>query len=205
VGGVYEEVRRRGLLPDERAKRTDEYIRALRLVWESDERSPSAQASSRHRPAAERGRAVVPVIVGGQTEAAALRAGRLGDGFFPLATSWDAVERLVAVMRRAAGTAERDPRGIPVTCLGSPDFGEEDRRRWQQLGITRVVFPLGGWEPADWDDRLAELAGRVRDVAPRRVGRSRPESRSDASAGGLAGPGPIGGQGRDVTRGGAAT
>ncbi len=163
VGGVYEEVRRPGLLPDERARRTDEYVRAVRLAWEHQGGRPWPSAPG--VPQAGRGEGFVPVTVGGWTETAARRAGRLGDGFFPLATSWEDLERLVGVMRRAAGKAGREPAAIPVACLGSPRFGEEDRARWQQLGVARVVFPLGGSSRAGWEDDLFELASRARELA----------------------------------------
>ena len=177
VGGVYEEVRRPGLRPDERARRTDAYVRDVRSAWERDQDRSAFSGTGEARGS-------VPVIVGGRSEPAARRAGRLGDGFFPLATSWEVVERLVGVMRQAAATAGRDPAAVAVTCLGSARFDEMDRSRWRELGVSRVVFPLPGRGGAGWEAGLAELAERTRRmirVAPTDAARPAEMSRGSVS------------------------
>jgi len=68
-----------------RGRRCDEYIAAMRELWSADAPKFSGRyvtfmdAFMRPKPVNRS----VPIIIGGHTEAAARRAGRIGDGFFP--------------------------------------------------------------------------------------------------------------------------
>jgi alkanesulfonate monooxygenase SsuD/methylene tetrahydromethanopterin reductase-like flavin-dependent oxidoreductase (luciferase family) len=90
----------------------------------------------------------VPIIIGGHSEAAARRAGRLGDGFFP---ARGAPEDLIATARAAAEAAGRDPACLEITASLPDDLAELDRLR--ALGVTRVLVPAAGG---------AGLAARIR-------------------------------------------
>jgi alkanesulfonate monooxygenase SsuD/methylene tetrahydromethanopterin reductase-like flavin-dependent oxidoreductase (luciferase family) len=81
----------------------------------------------------------VPIIVGGHSEAAARRAGRLGDGFFP---ARGASEKLIAVARKAAEAAGRDPAKLEITASLPDDLAELDALR--RLGVTRMLVPASG-------------------------------------------------------------
>src|SRR5499426_3426126 len=101
VGWLAEEFATLGVPFEDRGARTDEYVAAMRALW-SQERASFAgrfvafkDVFCRPRPAAGR----VPIIVGGDTRAAARRAGRLGDGYFP---ARGASTELFDEMRRAA-------------------------------------------------------------------------------------------------------
>jgi alkanesulfonate monooxygenase SsuD/methylene tetrahydromethanopterin reductase-like flavin-dependent oxidoreductase (luciferase family) len=81
----------------------------------------------------------VPIIIGGHTEAAARRAGRLGDGFFP---GRGLPIELIEVVRRSAREAGRDPASVEVT-VGMPD----DLAQLADLaaaGVSRVLIPVTG-------------------------------------------------------------
>ena len=85
VGYLEPELRALGASLGDRAARTDEYLAAMRALW--DEPPPSFtgrfvsfnEVFCRPLPADRK----IPIIVGGDTRAAARRAGRLGDGHFP--------------------------------------------------------------------------------------------------------------------------
>ena len=64
----------------------------------------------------------VPLIVGGHTKAAAVRAGRYGDGYLPLGyhNASDGFEFMDA-MREAAEQAGRDPDAIELSAGGAAD------------------------------------------------------------------------------------
>ena len=90
VGWMDEELRATGADPRTRGRRTDESIVAMRTLW--SESGPSGaefsgeffsfrHAHSYPKPVRPGG---VPIDIGGHSEAAARRAGRLGDGFHPL-------------------------------------------------------------------------------------------------------------------------
>jgi probable F420-dependent oxidoreductase len=75
-----------GCRSTERGRRTDDHVAAMRALWTQDKATYRSEfvsftedCISRPRPA----QGSVPVHVGGHTDAAARRAGRLGDGFFP--------------------------------------------------------------------------------------------------------------------------
>src|SRR6185369_478088 len=77
----------------------------------------------------------VPIIIGGHTEAAARRAGRLGDGFFP---GRGLPLDLIETVRRTAHEAGRDPAAVEIT-VGIPDglarkvSGPEDLLAWREI------------------------------------------------------------------------
>ena len=85
VGWLKEEFDAIGAAFENRGRRTDEYIAAMRELWSADAPNFSGRYVS-FKDAFMRPKPVnrsVPIIIGGHTEAAARRAGRLGDGFFP--------------------------------------------------------------------------------------------------------------------------
>jgi len=141
TGWLAEEFAALGVPFAERGARTDEYIAALRELWSAE--APTfkgrfvafERAYCRPQPAAKR----VPIIVGGHSKAAARRAGRLGDGFFP---ARGAPAELIAVARKAAEAAGRDPDKLAVTASLPDDLGELESMR--RLGVTRVLVPAGG-------------------------------------------------------------
>src|SRR5690349_23971261 len=85
VGWLKEEFEALGIPFEKRGKRTDEYVAAMRALWAKDGASFSGEfvnfhdVSSNPKPV----RGSVPIVIGGHSEAAAKRAGRLGNGFFP--------------------------------------------------------------------------------------------------------------------------
>ena len=108
-----------------RGKRCDEYIEAMRALWTEEVASYQGETVSldqircAQKPVQEGG---IPLIVGGHSNAAARRAGRLGDGFLPLgyqnqSDSWEFIE----VMREAAEEAGRDPDAIEICAGGAAD------------------------------------------------------------------------------------
>ena len=90
--------------------------------------------SLRPLPAARR----IPIIVGGDTKAAARRAGRLGDGYFP---ARPASAELVDEMRRAAEAAGRNPADIELTLAAPAEPAEIEKLARQ--GVARVSSAAG--------------------------------------------------------------
>src|SRR5499427_9806501 len=86
-GWCAEEFTALGLDFHQRGKRTDEAIEALRVLWREDPSTFAGAHFSFHRirsfpkPVQQGG---VPILVGGHSRAAARRAARYGDGFYPL-------------------------------------------------------------------------------------------------------------------------
>ena len=109
----------------ERGKRTDDHIEVLRKLWGEGPASHDGEftsfpdAYSRPRPTQER----IPIVIGGHTQIAARRAGRLGDGFFPGSGTKEELKELIAIVRQTAVEHGRDPDAIEITSGGEGALG----------------------------------------------------------------------------------
>jgi probable F420-dependent oxidoreductase len=166
VGWMREELAAMGIDPDTRGARTDECIAALREVWSSEVASfegdhfSFAQVRSHPKPAQAR----VPILVGGHAPAACRRAGRLGDGFFPLGLAGELLDERIGLVAEAARQAGRDPAEVPLTLGGllgeetAPGAIAEAVRR----GAERVVLST---RTADLDELRRGMDAAVAEVA----------------------------------------
>ena len=139
VGWLREEFVAIGVPFGDRGRRADEYVAAMRELWAADRPTFHGEfvrfeaAYCRPRPV----RGTVPVIVGGHSRAAARRAGRLGDGFFP---ARGASADLIALARASAGEHGRDPDALEITA-SLPD--ELDQiPELARAGVARVLVPV---------------------------------------------------------------
>lgn len=140
MGWVREEAAALGTDFDNRGRRADEYVAAMRTLW----REPAASFQgefvnfqgvvSRPKPLQPGG---VPIVVGGHTGAAARRAGRLGNGFFPLGVSAEKLIALRAIMSDSARAHGRDPATITTTCVGAAD--RKSAEFYAAQGVDRMV------------------------------------------------------------------
>jgi probable F420-dependent oxidoreductase len=158
IGWLKEEFDAIGVPFSERAERTDEAIEVLRTLWGSGPASFDGRFASFRDCYSEPGPVggSVPVHIGGHSEAAARRAGRVGDGFFP-AVGGTKLAALLEVMRRTATEAGRDPSAIEVTSGGHGVFGPDqldEVRALADMGVDRVVVPAFIF----WNDPAASLA-----------------------------------------------
>ncbi|MFN0027650.1 MAG: LLM class F420-dependent oxidoreductase [Acidimicrobiales bacterium] len=141
VGWLEEEFNALGVPFHDRGARTDDYVAAMRALWSQDCASHHGpfvdfdEVYCRPKPAG----GSIPIIVGGDTVAAARRAGRLGDGYFP--ARGNPVE-LYQEMRRAAEAAGRDPDGIEISAQAPADPTEIGALA--QQGVHRVMVPVNG-------------------------------------------------------------
>lgn len=146
VGWLREEFDAIGVPFTERAARTDDAVGAMRALWDE----PSASYDGRYtrfrdcivRPQPRSG--TVPVHVGGHSEAAARRAGRLGDGFFPAIGDHQRLAQLFDLARRTAEESGRDPAALEITSGGNGALGPNalaEVAALAALGVDRVVVP----------------------------------------------------------------
>ncbi len=143
AGWLREEFEALGVPFAGRGRRTDEYIGSMRALWDSDHAEYSGEfvnfSGVSVNPKPVNGR--VPIHVGGHSEAAARRAGRLGDGFFPGAGE---LSELLEVMRASALGADRDPEAIEITSSDSGVWGDEPLAAVEKLaaqGVKRIGVP----------------------------------------------------------------
>jgi probable F420-dependent oxidoreductase len=146
VGWMDEELRATGADPRTRGRRTDETVAAMRALWaESGPEGAGfdgdfvsfSHAHSFPKPVQPGG---VPIHIGGHSEAAAVRAGRIGDGFQPLGLDAELLEVRLVQMARAAEEAGRDPATIELSLSGYlPTLTEKDVDEAEAHGADRLV------------------------------------------------------------------
>ena len=156
VGWLREEFDALGIPWERRGARTDEYVAAMRTLWSGNSVSFDGDfvsfsgVSSNPKPV----NGSVPIVIGGHSDAAARRAGRLGDGFWPGKGDLD---HLLDVMRREAEAHDRDPDVIEVTWAGDLTAGEDPVAAAAALaakGVSRVIVPSFLF----WQDPESSLA-----------------------------------------------
>lgn len=118
IGWQREEYEAVGVPYRDRGRRLDETIEAMRILW----RDEWATYHGKHvnfenvhmdtKPFRPEG---VPILIGGSTDVAARRAGRLGDGWYPYVISPEDFGTGVETIREVAKAAGRDPRRIEIT------------------------------------------------------------------------------------------
>jgi probable F420-dependent oxidoreductase len=168
VGWLKEEFEALGIPFERRGKRADEYVAAMRALWASDGASFAGEfvkfdkVSCNPKPVAKS----VPIVVGGHSEAAARRAGRLGDGFFPSIGAQVDTMPLLDVVRRSAEQAGRDPAKVELIlgCPGAlPNSGADARAAVEERitrGAGRLALPVTAFMP-DLETTLARFGEEI--------------------------------------------
>ena len=168
VGWLREEFEALGVPFADRGQRTDEYVAAMRALWSGEEASFHGETVSFNGVTSSPApvRRSVPILIGGHSQAAARRAGRLGNGFFPAIGSQRDVFPLVELALKTAAEHGRDPQELEIS-TGCPDVlpgssvdplaAMEERRR---RGVHRLVLPLTPFLP-DLETSLGEFQKRV--------------------------------------------
>jgi probable F420-dependent oxidoreductase len=161
IGWSSEEFAALGIPYASRARRTAEYVAALRTLWQDD---PSSFAGAfvqfdavRCFPKPVAGRSI-PVVLGGNSDHALDRVVSFGDGWYGFSLTRGQVPERMAALRERCTAAGRDPQTlrIAVAVQGS---GPEVLPELEALGIDEAVVvaspPADPVEAADWVLRLA--------------------------------------------------
>lgn len=151
-----------------RGRRADEAIDVLRLLWAGGEQGVSFSGEffsfqnlcSFPKPF---NASTLPVHVGGSRRAAARRAGRRGDGYFP-GGRLTAAERAaqIQIMRAAAADAGRDPDALEYTRWGSIDMSAADVQAHAANGTTRLVVGPAAPDPRRQREEISAFADRLK-------------------------------------------
>ena len=152
-GWCAEEFRALGLDFHQRGKRTDEAIGALHALWRDDPSTFEGAHFNFHRirsfpkPLQAGG---VPILVGGHSRAAARRAARYGDGFYPLTPIVDTdvskidfvkeIDRLIVMLREECDKVGRKFDGFEISTSAAADL--DIIKRLEDIGVGRVSTAL---------------------------------------------------------------
>jgi probable F420-dependent oxidoreductase len=158
-GWMKEEFDSLGIGYNVRGARTDESIQAMRAIW----REPVASFHGKHfhfhdaksfpKPLQKDG---IPIHIGGHSPAAARRAGKLGDGFFPTVTGADKLAEIFALVREEARKAGRNPEAIEFSAMAAPK--PDAVKAIEDVGVKRVVFAPPSSDPARLKAGLERIA-----------------------------------------------
>ena len=147
----------------ERGARTNEAIRAIRSLWKAEPEAFEGRfyrwgmVQSHPKPVQARG---VPIVIGGHSAAAARRAARYGDGFFPGRGDPASLAELLAVMRDECRAIGRDPAEIELT-LALRSWNLDLVRRYQDLGISRLAIAPPTYAKDELRAELEAFAQRI--------------------------------------------
>ncbi len=146
IGWQREEYEAVGVPFRDRGRRLEECIAAMRVLWAGGPASFEGTyvAFDRVHPMLTPLRGSIPIVLGGSSEPAAERAGRLADGWFPFTIGPDEFAERADVVRAAALAAGRDERDVEITVWpGSFDPRSEEDVKWVRTyvdaGATRLV------------------------------------------------------------------
>ena len=155
VGWLREEFDALGVPFEKRGARTDEYLRAIRVLWSETEAEyhgefvDFAPVYCQPKPT----QSSIPILGGGHSDRAARRAGELGDVFFPAERPVETLVSLHSAAKQYAEDAGRDPSSIELWTSSNGD-----RKHLEQLievGVTQVMVPP---RPAEQlQDRYSQL------------------------------------------------
>lgn len=184
AGWLAEEFRALGVPPEERGPRTDEYIRAMKVLWDSG--SPVSfegrfasftdvvLATQPFRAGGP------PVYVGGNTPAAVRRAGVLADGWLGMELWVDEIAQIRTGIERAAKEAGRDPTDVALSLrrgvkppfeisdflperrsiTGTPRAVADELLRYREEGVSTIILDLA-MLPAEAIRTMEWLAAEV--------------------------------------------
>lgn len=165
VGWLKEEFEALGVEWARRGARNDEYVAAMRALWAG----PHAEFHGEFvdfEPATCSPRPVngsIPVIVGGDSDAAVRRAVQHADGYFPGEGDFDRLSALIGRVRGACEDAGRDPASLTINTIfgaqmSDPAAGIEQMRG---LGVDRIMVPAFFFAGPGGLDRLDAFAEQV--------------------------------------------
>jgi len=168
VGWLKEEFDALGVEWARRGARNDEYIAAMRALWAGPhaefhgEFVNFAPATCSPRPV----NGTIPILVGGDSEAAIKRAATIADGYFPGEGDALRLRSLIQRLHTACEAAGRGPNSIAVNAIfgmqmADPIAGVE---QMAELGVDRIMVPAFFFAGPGGLDRLSAFGEQIKSV-----------------------------------------
>jgi probable F420-dependent oxidoreductase len=150
VGWAKEEAEAVGVDFSNRGKRTDESIALMRALWATEATSFSGKfhhfknAFSFPKPAR-----AIPILIGGESEAALKRVARLGDGWLPYNLPVEEAPAVIARLKVMTKAEGRDPAALRIVKIIYSSAVLDDLRRYRDAGVTEFNIASNGEIPLD--------------------------------------------------------
>ena len=165
VGWLREEFEALGVPWERRGARNDEYIEAMRALWQGPHVEfhgdfvdfPPVTCSPRPVNGS------IPIVVGGDTERAIARAGKIADGYFPGEGNIDRLKELITRVKHSTESNDRDPNSVKISAIFgaqmmNPEAGVEEMRN---AGVDRIMVPAFFFAGEGGMDRLSEFGEKI--------------------------------------------
>jgi alkanesulfonate monooxygenase SsuD/methylene tetrahydromethanopterin reductase-like flavin-dependent oxidoreductase (luciferase family) len=98
----------------------------------------------------------IPIHIGGHSLAAARRAGRHGDGFFPTLTNPEKLNELFAITREEAKKAGRNPDAIEFSAMAAAK--PDSVKALRDIGVCRIILAPPSSDPVKLRAGLEKIA-----------------------------------------------
>ena len=148
---------------ERRGAQTDEYLRVIRNLWETDTSSFDGEwkqySDMRMFPKAarERGDAGrIPVVVGGNSAPSVRRAAELGDGWHPIRMTPTELAPAVATYQQRCADFGRTPGPVSLRLMGELPT-PEDIGAYAEAGLDELVLSFPVRTPDELLDALASF------------------------------------------------
>ena len=149
---------------DERGRRLSEQIGVLRRLWTESSVTHTGTfdtvtgAGIAPRPIQR----PIPIWIGGVSDPAYRRIGRLADGWFPRVPPDEMLQRALEIIGVAAHEASRDPQSIGMEARvgwtpADPDGFSTKVEEWRQVGATHLTIDTMDTGQSSVDDHIAAL------------------------------------------------
>jgi len=166
VGWCREELEACGVTWARRDARCDEYVDVLRALWVEDNTAFHGEfydlPACRLDPKPVQSGSMVPIIVGGHSNAALRRAARVGRGWYGFALPPHAVAEHLGRLDDELATVGRSRADIEVLVTPPAPASEELIESYRELGVDRLlpIFVAADVDGARTEvEKLAPLAG----------------------------------------------
>jgi probable F420-dependent oxidoreductase len=149
-----------GLDPSTRGARLEEAIEVCRRLWTEETIThdgpyfPFDEVAFEPKPVQQ----PIPILIGGESEVALRRAGRLGDGWIGMGATPETAAAAVATIRAHRAEAGREAALFEVT-VGGACADEDDVQAWETAGVDRLI--VSPWQ------RTAEVLDAMESFARR--------------------------------------
>jgi probable F420-dependent oxidoreductase len=163
LGWCREEYEAVGVPWERRGKRMDEYIGALRTLLNDEASTYHGETVDFERaylypkPVREGG---LPIVIGGESDAAIRRAARHGDGWIAYKLSVDEAPKRIALLKRLAGELGRDPERLRIVVGIFGHTTRDEMARYREAGVTDFNLVIAGQLPLN-EPALTEAVGEL--------------------------------------------